>query len=102
MIPKYRRNKVQKIKLQDTKVCYVTGRTDNLHKHHVFCGNGKRALSEKYGLYVWLRPDWHNMSDYGVHFNSVLDLELKQMAQAKFEETYSRAEFVRLFGKSYL
>jgi hypothetical protein len=100
----YKRNreKVQKITLQLRKECYITGQTHDLHKHHVFGGNGRRNISEKYGLYVWLRADWHNMSNYGVHFNHELDMRLKQMAQIKFEEVYSRKEFIQLFGKNYL
>lgn len=91
----------KRIVMQERKECWVTGQTNGLHKHHIF-GGKNRKLSEKYGLFVWLRPDWHNMSDYGVHFNSTLDSELKQEAQKKFEEIYSRDEFRRLFGKSYL
>lgn len=102
--PTYKRkkDKVQKINLQNAKTCYVTGRTDGLHKHHIFYGNGKRELSEKYGLYIWLRPDYHNMSDYGIHFNPGFDLDVKQYAQVKFEEAHSRKEFIKLFGRSYL
>lgn len=97
-----KRTKVQRIRLQDTKECYVTGRTDGLHKHHIYEGNGRRGVSEKYGLSVWLRPEWHNMSDYGVHFNPTLDLQLKQEAQRRFEAVFSRDEFIRLIGRSYL
>jgi hypothetical protein len=98
---KRQREKVQKIKLQDTKECYVTGRTDGLHKHHIFEGVHRKS-SEKYGLCVYLRPEWHNMSDNGVHFNKALDLELKQYAQTEFEKVYSREEFIHTFGRSYL
>lgn len=31
-----------------------------------------------------------------------LDLKLKEMAQAKFEETHTREEFIRIFGRNYL
>ena len=70
----------------------------------VIYGNGLRKLSEKYGLKVWLRADWHNMADYGVHFNKALDTELKQTAQKKAMEVYgwSVKDFIKIFGKSYL
>ena len=87
--------------LQTEKECYITGSTINLHEHHIYAG-GNRKISEKYGFKVWLRADWHNMSDYGVHFNRDLDLHLKQECQRKFEETHSREEFMRLIGKNYL
>lgn len=92
---------VQQISLQERKECYKTGCTSGLHKHHVF-GGACRKWSELYGLYVWLRPEWHNMSDYGVHFNKSLDIELKQFAQREFEKVYSHDEFMRIFGRSYL
>lgn len=37
--------------MQDEKVCYITGRTDHLHKHHIF-GGGRRKISEKWGLWI--------------------------------------------------
>jgi hypothetical protein len=98
---KRQRDKVQKIILQDTKECYLTHRTDGLALHHIFYGNGKRSLSDKYGLTVWLRHEWHTGLG-GVHFNATLDKELKQMAQRAFEKVYGHNRFMELFGRSYL
>lgn len=42
------------------------------------------------------------MSNEGVHFNRELDLKLKRECQAKFEETHSREEFMKIIGKNYL
>ena len=87
--------------MQDEKKCYITGNTENLHEHHIYAG-ANRQISEKNGFKVWLRADWHNMSDYGVHFNRELDLMLKRECQQKFEETHSREEFISLIGRNYL
>ena len=87
--------------LQDEKECYITGLKEGLHKHHIY-GAANRKNSEKYGFWVWLSPEWHNMSDYGVHFNKKLDLKLKQNCQRKFEETHSREEFLEIIGRNYL
>lgn len=89
--------------IQDTKECYLTGRMDNLHEHHIFYGSGNRRLSEKYGLKIWLTAELHT-GDRGVHFNKALDLKLKEMSQRKAMEYYgwSVQDFIRLFGKSYL
>lgn len=87
--------------IQDEKRCYITGWTINLHKHHIF-GGSRRKASEKYGLWVWLRYDWHNLSNYGVHFNKELDILLKQAGQEAFERTHSREEFIAIFGRNYL
>lgn len=102
--PKHKKRKsekVQKIKLQNEKKCFITGSTTNLHKHHIY-GGAMRKLSERYGLYVWLRADWHNGSDYGVHFNLDLDKRLKETGQCEFEKVYSRDKFMELFGRNYL
>ena len=90
--------------IQKTKQCYVTGSTTNLHVHHIFFGSGNRKLSEKYGLKVWLRAEWHNGSNYGVHFNRAFDNKLKQMTQKKAMEHYGwgREDFIKIFGRNYL
>lgn len=90
--------------MQTKKECYVTGSNVQLHEHHIFMGKN-RKLSEKYGLKVWLRYDWHNGSNYGVHNgNTVLDEKLKKVAQEKAMEHYgwSTEEFIRIFGRNYL
>lgn len=88
--------------MQDEKRCYVT-KAENvpLHKHHIY-GGPNRRVSEANGFWVWLRPEWHNMSDHGVHFNMVLDMKLKQECQRKYEETHTRDEFMALIGRNYL
>ena len=70
------------------------------HKHHIF-GGSNRKHSEKYGLFVWLKPELHNMSNMGVHFNKEFDLYLKQIGQEAFEETYPDLNFLEIFGRNY-
>ena len=89
--------------LQSSRVCYVTGSTSDLHQHHIYRGVN-RKISDKYGFFVWLRSDWHNMADYGVHGKNgkALDLQLKQRCQEEFEKTHSREAFIALIGRNYL
>ena len=87
--------------LQSEKKCFITGSTENLHRHHIYFGANRR-ISEENGFSVWLIPEYHNMSDYGVHFDKAFDLKLKQDCQRKYEETHSREEFIALTGRSYL
>lgn len=89
--------------IQDTKECYITGSTFNLNSHHVF-GGSNRKLSEKFGLKVWLRADWHNMSDYGVHFDKPFDDDLKKEVQKKAMKYYNwtTEDFIGIFGRNYL
>ena len=87
--------------LQDEKVCFISGKTDNLHAHHIFFASC-RKVSDANGFWVWLSPEWHNMSDKGVHFNRELDLKLKRLCQAKYEESGSRESWLALIGRNYL
>lgn len=91
--------------LQGTeKECYITGRTDNLEKHHCYYGVKGRAISDKYGFWVWLIPEYHRGTS-GVHGKNghELDMELKQACQMAYEETgHTRQEFIQLIGKNYL
>jgi hypothetical protein len=87
--------------LQDEKKCFFTGFTTGLHEHHVFNGP-LRKKSERYGLKVWLRYDWHIQTPYAVHNNKENDLVLKRMAQKKFEEIYGHEKFMQEFHKNYL
>lgn len=87
--------------LQNEKKCYITGSIDNLHKHHVYMG-ANRQKADKWGCWVWLSADWHNMSNYGVHFNKELDLKLKKEMQEAFEKKYSHEKFMEVFHKNYL
>ena len=103
--PTYKRQKtkVQKIKLQSSKKCYVTGRADghDLQLHHCIYGNGKRKLADKYGLTVWLVTAYHT-GDRGVHNgNTALDMELKQLAQREFIQIYGYARWMQEFGRDY-
>ena len=81
--------------------CYLCGRNWAIEKHHVF-GGSNRKKSEKYGMTVDLCHWCHNEPPDGVHHNSEQNKRLKAGFQGKFEETHSREEFRRIFGKSYI
>lgn len=87
--------------LQSEKKCFVTGKTYGLHKHHIYEGFN-RPHSEEHGFFVWLAPEWHNMSNKGVHFNKAFDSYLKKLCQTEFEKTHSRKEFMSIIGRNYL
>lgn len=86
---------------KDETCCAVCGCAYGLHKHHIY-GGANRSISEKNGFVVHLCGRHHNLSNEGVHFNHELDLRFKRMCQAKFEETHTRSEFMRLIGKNYI
>jgi len=90
--------------LQSERICYITGRTDQLHAHHVW-GGANRKVSEANGFKVWLTYDMHNGNNPdAVHNNpnQGWDLKLKQDCQRKYEETHSRSDFMKLIGRNYL
>lgn len=94
--------------LQASKECWACRNLYNVHnpwrleEHHIYPGVPRRALSERYGLKVYLCREHHNVPPCGVHFDPDLMLRLQQEGQRAFERTHSREEFVRLFGKNYL
>ena len=91
--------------IQSKKECFIcrvnydVTTTNELHEHHIF----EEKPSEKYGLKIWLCHR-HPISNprYSIRYQKQLDLELKQLAQMKFEETHTRKEFIEHFIKSYL
>lgn len=95
--------------LQTSKMCYICGATNTLHKHHIFYGTANRRISDEDLMCVYLCPAHHNMSSQGVHFNKELDLKLKKHAEkvwiinyanGDFEEGINR--FIERYGKNYL
>lgn len=77
---------------------------DVLQEHHVIYGSGKRKLSEKYGLKVYL-CFFHHEYDGGkeaVHRNTEISEMLKQEAQRTFEKEYPELNFREIFGKNYI
>lgn len=87
--------------IQTEKECYYCHSIYNLECHHIFRGAYRNA-SERNGLKVWLCQP-HHTGQTGVHNgNVILDKWLKQTAQRKYEETHTREDFIREFGRSYL
>ena len=73
------------------------------HRHEVmFANNRKKSIED--GLVVFLKPELHNMSKEGVHFNREFDLELKRVAQKTWQEYYNKSteDFIKRYGRSYL
>lgn len=72
-------------------------------EHHAIHGMGRRKLSERYGLKVYLCLQ-HHTADGGpeaVHRNAETDLLVKKEAQRAFERRWPELEFREIFGKNY-
>lgn len=96
------KNIIKEFSIMPESDLYSTKREIGLDRHEVFYGNGKREISIREGMVIFLTPKKHNMSDEGIHFNREFDLKVKRIAQRKYEETHTREEFIQIFGKSYL
>lgn len=89
--------------LQNEKVCLLTGRTDNLHEHHIYFGSGRRKISEKNGFKIWLTGEWHNQdSRKDVHHNRWLRLYLERLCQEVYEKSHGHAAFYAIFRQNYI
>lgn len=89
--------------MQTEKECYITGRTDNLHKHHIYFGSADRKISEANGFWIWLTGEYHNQdSRKDIHSNQEFNLRIRRSCQTIFEFDHTRAEFIALIGKNYL
>ena len=93
-------------------MCHYCGRyVEEPHRHHIF-GAANRKWSEKYGLWVYLCPEHHNMSKHSVHFDKLMMNQYHYLGQKTFEDWYmaknqtthevARSEFMRIFGKNYI
>ena len=91
--------------IQTRKECWVCREyynlctTVGLEEHHIMFGRGRRELSERYGLKVWLCHNHHNEPPMGVHFNENVRHELEKTAQIAFDHLHGPGSFDRVFGE---
>lgn len=85
--------------LQNEKKCFICGKQTELDCHHCLSGSSNRKNSEEDGLKMWLCRDCHRK----VHNNRDIELQIKQLAQRRWEEEYGdRQDFISRYGKSWL
>ena len=85
---------------------YYSERVYGTVRHEIFFGTANRKKSIKYGLVVFIKPEDHNMSAYGVHCSKgyEFNMHLKKIGQKRAMDEYSWTtdEFIEIFGKSYI
>ena len=85
---------------------WASQRMNGLVRHEIFFGTANRKKSIQYGLVVFLKPEDHNMSEYGVHCicGHNFDRYLKELGQRSAMKHYGWSEerFRDIFGKSYI
>lgn len=100
---------MRSIMQNDMTRCYLCGKTEaelheRLEEHHVIFGQGRRKLSEQYGLKIYLHGETcHRNGKEAPHRNRLVRRTMEAAAQSAFEKEWgSREEFMRIFGKNYL
>lgn len=76
-------------------------RHNDIHEHHAF-GGPNRDASEATGLKVYLCPAHHLSGPEAAHVNIHSMRLIQQDAQAAYERTHSREEFMHLIGRNFL
>lgn len=90
--------------MRECLLCGRNGSVDPLDRHHIF-GGAYRKKSEKYGLVVDLCHDsCHIFGRNSAHNNPEVMRYLHQYGQIKAmrENNWTKADFIREFGKNYL
>jgi len=72
-----------------------------LHKHHIYNGP-ERDNSEEEGMFVWLCAEHHIDGPAAVHNNHENMRLLQRDGQEAYEQTHTREEFMKKFGRNYL
>lgn len=102
---------------QDATVCFAQDGecSGPIEEHHCIYGRGRRKISDKEGLVVYL-CEFHHRGKKGVHRDGTdLKEELKRIAQQAWEEKYikeypyqnhaeeaAREAWIRMMGRNYL
>lgn len=84
---------------KDLTRCFLCGKPKE-HIHEIYFGKN-RVNSMKWGCCVPLCYSCHQGNN-GVHYNSQVDIRLKQLCQNKFNEVYPDIDFLEIFHKNYI
>lgn len=78
------------------------GRHRYLEEHHIFPGTWGRKISEENGFKVMLCPAHHREEPEAVHNNADNMQMLQKAAQAEYEKTHTREQWMDLMQRNYL
>lgn len=88
------------MQVQDDR-CYLCQMAVGTQDHHIF-GAANRKHSEEDGLKVRVCAKCHDKIHFSPKDGGKTNLELHKAGQAKYEETHSREEFMKRYGRNYL
>ena len=89
--------------MRDNPPLWRNKRFNGSHRHEVFFGNNRQKSIED-GLVVFLKPELHNMSNEGVHFNLQFREYMQKEGQRQWMAYYDKSieDFIKRYGKNYL
>lgn len=92
------------IMVTEKGVCFLCGKHCYTEEHHVYEGSGRRKLSGKYGLKVYLCPWCHRLAKDSVHQDAEKAIALKAQVQIRAMHVYGWTveQFRKLFRKNYI
>ena len=101
---------MESILQKDRDRCFICGRNAHadfcgLEEHHCFEGYGRRQISERYGLKIYICGDrCHRNGPKSVHKNAKVDRAVKKYAQKKAMKYYGWTieQFIEKFRKNYI
>lgn len=83
--------------IQDTRECYICA-SPYVEEHHLISGTSNRALAEADGLKIYLCRKHHEEA----HRDPKCNLSYKRLGQIYFEQSHTREEFIKRYGKSFI
>jgi hypothetical protein len=94
----------------DREHCFICGRNSHadyfgLEEHHVFEGHGRKAISERYGLKVYICGDrCHRNGKDSVHKNAKVNRAVKKVVQKRAMQYYGWTveDFIEILGRNYI
>lgn len=95
---------VSKSLYSDERICWICHSPNNIHKHHVYGGVGRRPISEREGCWLYLCGPHHNLSDFGIHFDKQLDKAIKEDCERRWCKANDATpdDFRAMFGVNYI
>ena len=89
--------------ISNSKYCHLCGKWYSLQKHHCL-GGPDRQKADDDGLWVWLCADCHIAGKHAVHgpYGTQYRQMLRREAQAAYERTHTREEWMERYGRNYL
>lgn len=86
----------------DDELCYLCRMALATHEHHIFPGDPNRRHSEEDGLKVKICLKCHDKIHFSPRDGGKTKEFLCKAGQGKYEETHTREEFMKRYGRNWL